>query len=286
MRESIDAFVSYLQEVKGAPENTWISYKRDLNKLDRFFAGQGLSEVKEITVAHLNAYMQSLKEQELKEATISRHLASIRMFFRYLCEYGVIPEDISESLAAPKIEKQIPEVLTAEEAARLLGQPAGEKPANLRDRAMLELLYATGIRVSELVSLKLSDVDMQNEYIECGSGIRRRIIPFGGTATMALFKYLYLGRDKLLRKKNCDRLFLNFAGGPLSRQGFWKIVKFYVAEAGIEKEITPHTLRHSFAANMVQSGMDVKSLQARMGNSDRGTAYMYYHVGEKNQDRL
>lgn len=265
MRESIDAFVNYLQEVKNAPENTWISYKRDLNKLDRFLSEKGVNDVKVVTVSHLDAYMQSLKDQKLKEATISRHLASIRMFFRYLCEYGVISEDISESLEAPKIEKQIPEVLTAEEAARLLSQPEGDKPVNLRDRAMLELLYATGIRVSELVNLKVSDIDMQGEYIECGTGIRRRIIPFDGTATMALFRYLYLGRDKLLRKKTCDRLFLNFAGGPLSRQGFWKIVKFYVAEAGIEKEITPHTLRHSFAANMVQSGMDVKSLPGENG---------------------
>lgn len=279
MRENIDTFIEYLREARHSSENTRLSYRRDLDRLRKFLKDEGVEELAQIREAHLKAYIENLKEQKLKATTVSRHVASIKAFYHYLSENKIISEDIAEGLEAPKIEKQLPQVLSVEEAERLLEQPAGEKPKDLRDKAMLELLYATGIRVTELITLKVSDVNLQAAYIECRDGERVRQVPFGQKAAAALFRYLYLGRDKMLGSKECGEMFVNCSGQPMSRQGFWKVLKGYAAKACIDKEITPHTLRHSFATHMVQKGADLKSLQAMMGHADISTTQAYMQVG-------
>ena len=189
----------------------------------------------------------------------------------------------AEGLKAPKIEKKMPATLTTEETVKLLEQLSGSSPKELRDKAMLELLYATGIRVSELIALKLSDINISMEYLTCRDAHRERIIPFGGIAREAIENYLDLGRPKLIKDESCDLLFTNCSGGEMSRQGFWKIIKCCGKKAGITSEITPHTLRHSFAAHLVSNGADLKSVQEMLGHSDISTTQIYAQV---NQNRI
>lgn len=281
MKERIDTFIGYLQDVRHTSENTWISYRRDLSNLEKFLLKENVKDVTQILETHLQAYIHSLQEQKLKAATISRHIASIKAFFHYLCENNYVQEDVSEGIAAPKIEKQLPEILNEDEVERLLEQPSGDKPKELRDKAMLELMYATGVRVTELITLKVSDVDLQAGYIDCRDGGRGRKIPFGQKAAAALFRYLYLGRQKMVGEQDCGVMFVNCSGQPMSRQGFWKLLKTYAVKAGIRKEITPHMLRHSFGAHMVENGADLKSIQELMGHSDISTTQMYKQIGRK-----
>ena len=194
-----------------------------------------------------------------------------------------VNQNPAEGLKAPKIEKKMPAILTTEETVKLLEQLSGSSPKELRDKAMLELLYATGIRVSELIALKLSDINISMEYLTCRDAHRERIIPFGGIAREAIENYLDLGRPKLIKDESCDLLFTNCSGGEMSRQGFWKIIKCCGKKAGITSEITPHTLRHSFAAHLVSNGADLKSVQEMLGHSDISTTQIYAQV---NQNRI
>lgn len=278
MRDIIDVFIEYLKEVRQVSENTWLSYNRDLKRLEKFLLQEGVEDVTQIQESHLKAYICNLQDQKLKAATVSRHIASIKTFYHYLCENHLVPANIAEGLTAPKIEKQMPKILTMEEVECLLEQPSGNKPKDLRDKAMLELLYVTGIRVTELLTLKMMDVNLQAGYIECHDGGKERKIPFGKEAAEALLRYLCMGRQHLLKNNSSDEVFLNCSGEPMSRQGFWKLLKAYTVKAGIQKEITPHTIRHSFAAHMVENGADLKSVQKMMGNSDISTTQMYTQV--------
>lgn len=203
----------------------------------------------------------------------------MKAFFHYMEKTRRINEDPSEHLKPPKIEKKMPEILSPEEVMLLLEQPCGNTPKELRDKAMLELLYATGIRVSELISLKVTDLNLQMEYLSCSDGHRERIIPLGAVALEALKKYMGEGRPRLIREEGCPWLFTNCTGQDMSRQGFWKLIKYYGKKAGIKKEITPHTLRHSFAAHLVSNGADLKSVQEMLGHSDISTTQIYSQMG-------
>jgi integrase/recombinase XerD len=216
-----------------------------------------------------------LGENHFAAATISRNVASIKAFVHYLCKEGIIEENIAEGLKAPKIEKKMPEILTPEEVIWLLEQPKGDTPKELRDKAMLELLYATGIRVTELITLKVSDVNMQMGYIICRDGSKERVIPFGAAAKKAMTNYLEKAREVMLFDLKSDILFVNCSGQPMSRQGFWKLIKYYAKKAGITADITPHTLRHSFAAHLVENGADLRSVQEMLGHSDISTTQVY-----------
>lgn len=281
MKEKIDTFMVYLRDVRHASENTQLSYRHDLTRFEQFLSKEAVTDVAQIQNTHLQAYISSLEEAHLKAATISRHIASVKAFFHYLTENNEVLADIAEGMTAPKIEKQMPETLNEKEVERLLMQPSGEKPKDLRDKAMLELMYATGVRVTELITLKVSDVNLQAGYIDCGNGGKERKIPFGQRAAASLFRYLYMGRQSLLGNHDCEEMFVNCSGQPMSRQGFWKLLKAYAAKANIQKEITPHMLRHSFAVHMVQSGADIKSLQEMMGHSDIATTQLYVQAGRK-----
>lgn len=279
MGGELEAFISYLSSIKKMSENTIVSYRRDLNKLAAYLGEQGISRVEEISEFDLNDYVRQLDKQNFKASTISRNIASIKAFFQYLTNEGRIKEDISENLKAPKIEKKIPTIMTVEETERLLMQPVADNPKGLRDRAMLELLYATGIRVTELISLRIEDVDLKTSLLDCRDNDRERKIPFGGKAREALVDYLSEGREKLLNGEKSDILFTNCNGKPMSRQGFWKLLKAYGKKAGIEKDITPHTIRHSFAAHLLENGADIKSVQEMLGHSDISTTQVYVKLG-------
>jgi integrase/recombinase XerD len=278
MKQMIEAFIVYLHNVKKTAENTTMSYRRDLFKWAGYMESQGVFDVSVITESHLQNYVQYLSERQFKAATISRSIASVKAFYHYLYKEKLIHNDISDCLKAPKVEKKIPGIMTMVEAANLLEQPNGDTPKEVRDRAMLELLYATGIRVTELLSLKISDLNLQMGYLVCRDGNKSRMIPFGNKARNAVFKYLESARSILLVEETSDILFVNCSGQPMSRQGFWKLIKNYANKAGIETEITPHTLRHSFAAHLVENGADLRSVQEMMGHSDITTTQIYANM--------
>ncbi|MBQ6887625.1 MAG: site-specific tyrosine recombinase XerD [Lachnospiraceae bacterium] len=278
MEKEINAFISYLHNVKKTSNNTEMSYKRDLNKLNKFLLERNICEVCKVTSDALESYILCLEEKKFAAATISRNIASIKAFYHYMKKEGFVQEDISEILKAPKIEKKIPEILSMDEVIRLLEQPNGDSPKEIRDKAMLELLYATGIRVTELITLKMSNINLQMGFLVCTEGSKERIIPFGKEAKNALMRYLDGIRDSMVEDKQSEILFANCSGKPMSRQGFWKLIKFYAKKAGIEDDITPHTLRHSFAAHLVENGADLRSVQEMLGHSDISTTQVYANM--------
>ncbi len=271
MRIKIDSFENYLVNIKKASKNTIASYKRDLIKLSNYIGED--TDIKDINGTKLNSYVLFLEKQGMSSATISRNIASIKAFFMYMLKQGVINEDPTEQLKPPKIEKKAPETLTVEEINLLLEQPSGNTPKEIRDKAMLELLYATGIRVSELISLKVVDVNLNMNYLECKNENKDRIIPFENVAKESLVKYINEARDVMCHNQEC--LFTNIQGAPMTRQGFWKIIKYYANKAGIDKDITPHMIRHSFAMHLVNNGADLKSVQEMLGHSDISTTQIY-----------
>ena len=247
MTSDIKSFVSYLRDVKKTSRNTEISYQRDLMQLKSFLEDKGITEVEKVTKTSLNSYILFLEKEGKATTTISRELASMKAFFNFMFKEGRIRKDPAELLKAPKIEKKAPVILSVNEVNALLDQPGMTTSKEIRDKAMLELLYATGIRVSELIGLELSDLNMQVGYITCRDGQKERMVPFGKPAKQALSVYLEKGRSQLLKGKESQWLFTNCSGKAMSRQGFWKIIKYYGEKAGIQADITPHTLRHSFA---------------------------------------
>jgi len=278
MEKAIDAFIAYMHDVKKTSNNTELSYKRDLNKVRKYLEQKHIYEVNGITVEELNAYILYLKENQFAAATISRNIASLKAFFSFLTREGMVQEDISVSLKSPKIEKKMPGIMAMEDVVRLLEQPKADNPKGIRDKAMLELLYATGIRVTEIINLKVTDVNLQMGFIVCRDGNKERIIPFGKEAKHALLCYFDGARDALVENKESDTLFVNCSGQSMSRQGFWKLIKFYAKKAGIEDDITPHTLRHSFAAHLVENGADLRSVQEMLGHSDISTTQIYANL--------
>lgn len=281
MTKDIQNFIQYLHKEKQTSANTEVSYARDLKKMHQFLLAQGICSVSEVTATSLNSYILFLEKEGRKPATISRSIASMKAFYHYMEKERKLVADPSDRLKAPKIEKKMPTILTTEEVNRLLEQPGGISPKELRDKAMLELLYATGIRVSELISLKVENVNLAMEYLTCSYMNKERIIPFGSIAKEALGRYLEQGRPRFATEETGDWLFTNCSGQPMSRQGFWKLIKAYGKRAGIEAEITPHMLRHSFAAHMVNNGADLKSVQEMLGHSDISTTQVYAQMGAK-----
>ena len=278
MEKEIGAFITYLHNVKNTSGNTEMSYKRDLEKVSHFMESRGIRETKDVTAQDLADYVKYLEDSKFAAATVSRNIASLKAFYHYLVQEGMVEEDISDKLKAPKIEKKAPGIMSPDEVVRLLEQPSGDSPKEIRDKAMLELLYATGIRVTELITLTLSDVNMQMSFILCRDRNKERIIPFGAAAKNALNRYLDGTREEMLENKKSEVLFANCSGQPMSRQGFWKLIKHYAKKADIQADITPHTLRHSFAAHLVENGADLRSVQEMLGHSDISTTQIYANL--------
>ena len=275
MKKNIETFIGYLEQEKHASKNTILSYQRDLLKLAEYLEEAGITEIGKVTKAALNSYLHLLEQKGKAAATVSRSLASMKAYFGWMYRENMIRRDPAESIHAPKIEKKAPMILTVDEVTRLLEQPSGTTPKEIRDKAMLELLYATGIRVSELISLKLSDVNMASGFITCRDEHKERRVPFGYTAKEALARYLDSAREAFLKGARSEILFTNCSGNAMSRQGFWKLIKYYGKRAGIDADITPHTLRHSFAAHLLINGADMHAVQAMMGHSELASTQMY-----------
>lgn len=275
MEKEINAFIVYLHNVKNTSKNTEMSYKRDLEKVQHYLSARGKTTMASVTAQDLDDYVKYLEDNQFAAATVSRNIASLKAFCHYMTETGILTEDIAERLKAPKIEKKIPEIMSPDEVVRLLEQPSGNSSKEIRDKAMLELLYATGIRVTELITLKVPDVNMQMNFILCRDRNKERVIPFGTAARNALTRYLEGTRDSMLENQDTEILFVNCSGQPMSRQGFWKLVKYYAKKADIKADITPHTLRHSFAAHLVENGADLRSVQEMLGHSDISTTQIY-----------
>lgn len=271
----ISNFIEYLHNEKNTSGNTELSYQRDLKKMTVYFEKQGIRSMEEVREADLKGYLADLQKEGYEASTISRNIASIRSFFLYLFKKGRISEDPAENLKAPKVEKKMPEILTVEEVDRLLRQPAQETFKGMRDKAMLELLYAAGMRVSELLALKTDDLNLSFGYVICHDQTRERVIPIGNVSRDVLAAYMDYARSYFVKDETEKALFTNCSGKPMSRQGFWKMLKGYAADAGIHRDITPHTLRHSFAAHMLQNGADIKSVQEMLGHSDLSSTQVY-----------
>ena len=278
MEENIGRFINYLTKERNASYNTQISYERDLKKLKEYLENQEITKVQDVRETSLNSYVLFLEKEGKAASTVSRYIASFKGFFEYCFRQGIITSDPAERLKPPKVEKKFPQILTVLETQKLMEGPDVQCDKGIRDRAMLELLYATGIRVSELISLKLEDTNIGMEYVICHEKSKDRIIPFGSAAKEALTVYLEKTRDNMVGSADSEYLFVNCSGKPMSRQGFWKLIKFYADKAGIEKEITPHTFRHSFAAHLLEKGADVQSVQKMMGHADVSTTQMYVEM--------
>lgn len=278
MEKIVETFIVYLHNTKKTSSNTEVSYRRDLKKVIEYFRKKGISEITEVTELDLEGYMMDMELKHFASSTISRSVASIHALFQYLFKEGLIQNDPSENLRSPKVEKKVPEILSIEDVDKLLMQPAHNTPKGIRDKAMLELLYATGMRVSELIHLKISDVNLQYGYVSCNEKDKERIIPIGNVSKVALQKYVEEARACYVKDEQETALFTNVSGNAMSRQGFWKMLKSYADDAGIKQDITPHTLRHSFAVHMLQNGADVKSVQEMLGHSDISTTQVYLNM--------
>ena len=281
MRGEVDRFEQYLREVKQASENTVQSYRRDLMQMITYLEEKEIREAAKVTKTSLHGYILHMEEQGKAATTISRMMAAMKAFFNYECMQACIRRNPAESLHAPKVEKKAPVVLSVDQVSALLAQPSGQTPKEIRDKAMLALLYATGIRVSELIGIQMEDINMNIGFLVCRDGERERTIPFGRSAKAALEEYLEHARNELLRGKGSDYFFVNCTGGAMSRQGFWKIIKYYGEKAGIEEDITPHTLRHSFAAHLLENGADIHAIQEMLGHADISSTQIYSHLVSK-----
>ncbi|WP_339146568.1 MULTISPECIES: site-specific tyrosine recombinase XerD [unclassified Sutcliffiella] len=280
MQDQLKDFIHFLVVEKGLATNTVVSYERDLKSYLLYLNKvEEVSSLDEVTRATIIQFLKFLTDKGKSSKTIARHIASIRSFHQFLLREKVTTQDPTVHIDRPKQEQKLPQVMSVEEVQALLEVPDTSKVFGIRDKAMLELLYATGMRVSELISLNLSDVHMTMGFVRCiGKGNKERIIPLGKMAQNALVSYIEESRNQLTKKKSPDALFVNLYGNRLTRQGFWKILKKLTKEAGIEKELTPHTLRHSFATHLLENGADLRAVQEMLGHADISTTQIYTHV--------
>ena len=274
MEKQIKQFLDFLQNEKRVSNNTLQSYSRDIHQYESYLSQNRINYVKVDNKA-INEYLKYLQQNGKKTSTISRSLASIRSFYQYLMRVKKIKHDPTENIQSPKVEKRVPSVLTAEEVEKLLSQPKDVDLKGTRDKAMLEVAYATGMRVTEIISLNVEDVDLEGGFISCKSANRQRNIPLGSISIAALREYIRDARPIMIKNEDETSLFVNVNGKRLTRQGFWKIVKYYKEQAHIEKDITPHILRHSFATHLLQNGAELKAIQTMLGHSDISSTQVY-----------
>ena len=274
MEEQLNLFFGFLENDKKVSLNTLQSYRRDLKQFEKYIEDNGKDYV-EVTNDGIKEYIEYMQEIGKKPSTISRGLASIRSFYQYEAKNKVVEKDPTEGIQSPKIEKRVPSVLTSSEVALLLDQPKDVDLKGTRDKAMLEFAYATGMRVTEIISLNIEDVNLETGYATCRNGKKERTVPMGNMSLKALKEYVLEARPTMIRDDNEKALFVNVNGQRLTRQGFWKIIKYYKDQAHIDKDITPHVLRHSFATHLLQNGADLKSIQMMLGHSDILSTQIY-----------
>lgn len=277
-----DEYSSFISNVRHKSKNTVESYLRDINSFISYLVINNKTAVTEASKKDVLMYLSELSSNGKANSTISRTLASLRSYYAFLIQNKITDTDPTASLEAPHVEKKPPTILSSADVDLLMSQPDGSDNKSIRDKAMLELLYASGIRVSELINLNIADVNLFMGYIHCAGAKKDRIIPIGAKAADALNKYIENARAEMIKAIDEKALFVNCTGARLSRQGFWKIVKYYQHRAGIKTEITPHTLRHSFAAHLIENGADLHSIQEMMGHADISSTQVYSNLVNKN----
>lgn len=285
MNELAEQFLNYLFVERGLARNTISSYRADLKKFHSFLKKKGKTSVDNITREDIRNFLMDLKDKKLSVNSIARNLICIKSFFKYLINERIIKDDITAVLESPKLWKKLPDTLSIEEVDKIILKANFKNRQGIRDKAILEVLYGTGMRVSEAVNLKLRDINFEVGFLKCkGKGQKERIVPFGDKAKTAIKRYLKEARPKfILKKRDVPEIFLSRLGRPISRVSIWKMIKTYTRKANIKKNITPHTLRHSFATHMLEGGADLRVVQELLGHADISTTQVYTHI---NKDRL
>jgi integrase/recombinase XerD len=284
MQELIDSFLNYLSVERGLAKNTTNSYRQDLKLYQQYLNSQSPNSFLKINKTDITNFMLSQKDKGLSANSIARRLVAIKSFYRFLVRERIMKSDPTSLIETPKLWKKIPQTLSIAEVEALIQQPNLRDRQGIRDRAILDIMYSTGMRVSEVVNLKLDNVNLDMGFVRCiGKGNKERIIPLGRYACLAIKRYIETTRPNLTKKKPLDYLFLNRFGERISRQSLWKIIKKYAKAARIKKQIRPHTLRHSFATHLLERGADLRSVQEMLGHSDISTTQVYTHI---NKDRL
>jgi len=284
MKELIDTFLNYLSVERGLSNNTIISYREDLNAYLDFMEGRQINALSRIVRNDITNFMLDQKDRGISVNSVARRLAAIRMFHRFLAREKILKSDPTNLIDSPKLWKKIPDTLTLNEIESLIAQPNIRDKQGVRDRAILETLYATGMRVSEAVNLKVDNVNLDIGFLRCiGKGNKERVIPLGKKAIASVKRYLEVSRPRLLKNKGSEYLFVSRFGKKISRQSFWKLIKKYALQARIKKPIRPHILRHSFATHLLERGADLRSVQEMLGHSNIATTQIYTHI---NRERL
>ena len=274
MEKQITLFLEFLQNDKKLSDNTLQSYKRDIKQYEVYVQENNINYLK-VNEEKIRNYLDYLNEIGKKPSTVSRNLASIRSFYQFLIRIKEVNSDPTQNIQSPKVAKRVPSILTSKEVELLLEQPKDVDLKGIRDKAMLEFAYATGMRVTEIISLNIEDVNLSEGYVTCKYGSKQRNIPLGTLSLKALKQYMEEARPYIIRDESVTALFVNVNGRRLTRQGFWKIVKYYKEQAHITKDITPHVLRHSFATHLLQNGADLKAIQTMLGHSDISSTQVY-----------
>ena len=274
MEKVMTEYLNFLKNTKKSSDNTIQAYKRDLNFFFEYLKKNNL-EYLNVEYDDIQKYIEELNNEGRKAASISRRLATLRSFYGYLLKKKLIKAIPTNKVNTPKVEKKAPMILTADEVEILLSQPKSDDLKGIRDKAMLEFAYATGMKVSEIINLDLKDVNLVDSYVVCNEGYSKRVVPLGRISKEALVEYLDNSRPYLLKTEEEKPLFVNVMGNRLTRQGFWKIIKQYQEQAHIEKEITPHVLRHSFATHLLQNGADMRAVQTMLGHTDIASTQVY-----------
>ncbi|MVB12954.1 Tyrosine recombinase XerD [Caprobacter fermentans] len=278
MKDFCSSFSDYLVNQKSVSANTLESYVRDVEHFISYLTQNGRDDPASVDADQINSYIKDMKQNKKSDATITRNIASIRCFYQYMVLFGYTTVNPAKAIHLEKIEKKFPQILSGKEIELLLSQPDTREPKGCRDKAMLELLYATGIRATELVDLDIGSINLRTGMLRCSTARSERVIPVYPTAISAISDYIVRVRSHMITPAGGQALFVNLNGRRLTRQGFWKIVKGYAEQAKIVKEITPHTLRHSFALHLLENGAELKDIQAMMGHADISSTQVYVHL--------
>lgn len=282
MQAMIEQFIDHISLERGMSDHTRDAYRSDLDRFAQFLQSRRIDSLNEVTRRHITDFLLHEKARQLAAATLSRRLVSIKVFMRFLQHEGLLDENMADAMDSPRLWKLLPETLSPAEVDRLLDAPAADTDRGGRDRALLELWYATGLRVSELAALKLTDVHLAERYLRCtGKGNKERVVPFGDKARRILEDYIQAHRPALLRHRECDQVFVTRRGTGFSRKGLWKLVKTHTRGAGLGKRVTPHTLRHSFASHLLSHGAPLRVIQEMLGHADIATTQIYTHVDQQ-----
>ena len=285
MEKQINHFLEFIKNDKKASENTLQSYRRDIEQYQKYIEINRINYAK-VEAEQISGYLDNMKNLGKKSSTISRSLASIRAFYQYLLRNKKVKRDPTEGIQSPKIDKRVPTVLSAQEVELLLEQPKSVDLKGIRDKAMLEFAYATGMKVTEIISLDMEDINFIEGLVMCKTGEKQRNIPLGNLSKEALKDYVENARPILIKDDSVTALFVNTNGQRLTRQGFWKIIKYYKEQAHITKDITPHVLRHSFATHLLQNGADLKSIQLMLGHSDISSTQVYMQFQDESLQNI